>query len=74
MEFDFNIEEVIGNPSKNGIVYLSGRHKDSYSFQNLRNIYKLLDTVGEMSARVNIYLIFNNHIGSRLAFYNNNRR
>ena len=51
MEFDFNIEKTIGNVSKNGIVYISGQNQD-YSAKDFENICTLINTIGELSAKV----------------------
>ena len=51
MEFDFNIEETIGNVTQDGIVYLSGQ-KQNYNSKDFKNICTLLNTIGEFSAKV----------------------
>ena len=60
MEFNFNIEQAIGNKSENGIVFLDGRNYKQYDTQTYLNIRNLLDTIGELSAKVrnNIYNLF----------------
>ena len=60
MEFNFNIEKAIGNISKNGIVFLDGRNYKQYDSQTYINLRNLLDTIGELSAKVrnNIYNLF----------------
>jgi hypothetical protein len=52
MEFNFNIEQAIGNKSENGIVFLDGRNYKQYDTQTYLNIRNLLDTIGELSAKV----------------------
>ncbi len=60
MEFNFNIEQAIGNKSENGIVFLDGRNYKQYDSQTYINLRNLLDTIGELSAKVrnNIYNLF----------------
>ena len=60
MEFNFDIEKAIGNISENGIVFLDGRNYKQYDSQTYINIRNLLDTIGELSAKVrnNIYNLF----------------
>ncbi len=60
MEFNFNIEKAIGNISENGIVFLDGRNYKQYDSQTYINLRNLLDTIGELSAKVrnNIYNLF----------------
>ena len=60
MEFNFNIEKAIGNISENGIVFLDGRNYKQYDNQTYINLRNLLDTIGELSAKVrnNIYNLF----------------
>ena len=52
MEFNFDIEKAIGNISKNGIVLLDGRNYKQYDSQTYINLRNLLDTIGELSAKV----------------------
>ena len=60
MEFNFDIEKAIGNISENGIVFLDGRNYKQYDSQTYINLRNLLDTIGELSAKVrnNIYNLF----------------
>ena len=76
MEFDFNIEKTIGNVSKNGIVYISGQNQD-YSAKDFENICILINTIGELSAKVilkiykKIFNYLNIYIGARVTSYYN---
>ena len=57
MEFNFNIERALGGVSRQGVAFISGEEENKYSKENLKNIYFLLDTIGELSAHVNINII-----------------
>ena len=76
MEFDFNIEKTIGNVSKNGIVYISGQNQD-YSAKDFENICILINTIGELSAKVilkiykKIFNYLNIYIVARVTSYYN---
>ena len=52
MEFNFNIEKLLGPASKQGIVFLSGEDELKYSYEDLKNINILLDKIGKLSAQV----------------------
>jgi hypothetical protein len=52
MEFNFNIEKAIGNISNNGICFLDGRNYQKYNKQTFSNLCFLLDTIGNLSAKV----------------------
>ena len=52
MEFNFNIEKLLGPASKQGIVFLSGEDEFKYSYEDLKNINILLDKIGKLSAQV----------------------
>ena len=57
MEFNFNIERALGGVSRQGVAFISGEEENKYSKENLKNIYFLLDTIGELSAHVSINII-----------------
>ena len=52
MEFNFNIEKLLGPASKQGIVFISGEDEFKYSYEDLKNINRLLDKIGKLSAQV----------------------
>ena len=52
MEFNFNIEKLLGPASKQGIVFISGEDEFKYSYEDLKNINILLDKIGRLSAQV----------------------
>lgn len=52
MEFNFNIQKVIGNEIADGIVFLNGSSADEYNKKDLNNISALLDKIGALSATV----------------------
>ena len=52
MEFNFNIEKLLGPSSKQGIVFISGEDEFKYSYEDLKNINLLLDKIGKLSAQV----------------------
>ena len=52
MEFNFNIEKLLGPASKQGIVFISGEDEFKYSYEDLKNINLLLDKIGKLSAQV----------------------
>lgn len=52
MEFNFNIEKVIGNEIGDGIVFLDGAAANEYSQKDLNNICAFLDKIGTLSATV----------------------
>ncbi len=54
MEFNFNIEKVIGNVSNNGIGLIEGKDYQKYNKQTYSNLCYLLDTIGNLSAQVKI--------------------
>ena len=54
MDFDFNIENLLGGVSKNGIAFLSGQDQERFSSKDYNNICLLLDKIGDLSAKVNI--------------------
>ena len=60
MEFNLKNKKAIGNISENGIVFLDGRNYKQYDSQTYINLRNLLDTIGELSAKVrnNIYNLF----------------
>ena len=57
MEFNFNIEKAIGNVSNNGIGLIEGKDYQKYNKQTYSNLCYLLDTIGNLSAQVKIYII-----------------
>jgi hypothetical protein len=57
MEFNFNIEKAIGNVSNNGICLIEGKDYQKYNKQTYSNLCYLLDTIGNLSAQVKIYII-----------------
>ena len=52
MEFNFNIEKLLGPANKQGVVYISGEDEFKYSYDQLKNINILLDKIGKLSAQV----------------------
>ena len=52
MEFNFNIEEIIGN-SNNGICYLEGFDESKFNPIQLQYLKILIDTIGNLSAKEN---------------------
>ena len=52
MEFNFNIEKLLGPASKQGLVFISGEDEFKYSYEDLKNINLLLDKIGKLSAQV----------------------
>ena len=52
MEFNFNIEKLLGPATQDGIVFLSGEDELKYSYEELKNINILLDKIGKLSAQV----------------------
>ena len=56
MEFNFNIERTLKNVSKEGVAFLSGEDHNKFTYEEIKNIYYLLDKVGELSAIVIIFL------------------
>ena len=52
MEFNFNIEKLLGPATKEGIVFISGEDENKYSYEDLKNINALLDKIGKYSAKV----------------------
>ena len=63
MEFNFNIEKLLGPANKQGVVFISGEDEFKYSYDELKNINILLDKIGKLSAHVS-----QNHFLSNL-FY-----
>ena len=59
MEFPFNIEKLLGRISNQGVAFISGEEENKFSYEDLRNIYLLLDKIGKLSAQVRILFIFN---------------
>jgi len=57
MEFNFNIGKAIGDISPKGVAFIDGSKPGKYSRTDYQNIYKLLDTIGELSAKVRLYLL-----------------
>ena len=61
MEFNFNIEKLLGPANKQGVVFISGEDEFKYSYDELKNINILLDKIGKYSAKVrksNLYILF----------------
>ena len=61
MEFNFNIEKLLGPVTNQGIVFISGEDEKKYSYEDLKNINILLDKIGKYSAKVrksNLYILF----------------
>ena len=56
MEFNFNIGKAIGDVSSKDVAFLDGSKPGKYSRNDYQNIYKLLDTIGELSAKVRLYI------------------
>ena len=52
MEFNFNIEKLLGPANKQGVVFISGEDEFKYSYDQLKNINILLDKIGKLSAQV----------------------
>ena len=73
MEFNFNIERILKNVSKDGVAFLSGEDRNEYTYEELKNIQFLLDRIGELSANVTKYiiLIFKIILGTKITFTNN---
>jgi hypothetical protein len=69
MEFNFNIERALGGVSRQGVAFISGEEENKYSKENLKNIYFLLDTIGELSAHVSINIIIEKNLYFRLKDY-----
>jgi hypothetical protein len=57
MECDFNIAQLIGNQSQNGISIIDGKKLSQYSQNNWNILSKFLDTIGNLSANVKILFI-----------------
>ena len=61
MEFNFNIEKLLGPVTNQGIVFISGEDENKYSYEDLKNINILLDKIGKYSEKVrksNLYILF----------------
>ena len=61
MEFNFNIEKLLGPVTNQGIVFISGEDENKYSYEDLKNINILLNKIGKYSAKVrksNLYILF----------------
>ena len=56
MECDFNIAQLIGNQSQNGISVIDGKKLSKYNQNNWEILSKFLDTIGNLSANVKIFL------------------
>ena len=56
MEFCFNIQKILKSVSNKGVAFISGKDRNKYTYEELNNIYNLLDKVGELSANVTKYL------------------
>ena len=56
MEFDFNIEKILG-VSKNGVAFLSGKDQGKFTDKDYKNVCLLLDKIGDLSAKVIIYFL-----------------
>ena len=52
MEFNFNIEKLLGPSTNQGVVFISGEDENKYSYEDLKNINILLDKIGKYSAKV----------------------
>ena len=52
MEFNFNIEKLLGGTSNKGVAFISGEDELKYSYEDLKNINILLDKIGKYSAEV----------------------
>ena len=52
MEFNFNIEKLLGPSTNQGVVFISGEDDNKYSYEDLKNINILLDKIGKYSAKV----------------------
>ena len=65
MEFDFNIEKILG-VSKNGVAFLSGNDQKKFTEKDFKNICFLLDKIGDLSAKVTIYFLTNLFIEKKL--------
>ena len=76
MEFGLTIEKILV-ASKNGEVFLSGKDQDKFTNKDFKNICFLLDKIGDLSSKVNIYffnifiLFFGKKLGSTINFRNN---
>ena len=76
MEFGHTIEKILV-ASKNGEVFLSGKDQDKFTNKDFKNICFLLDKIGDLSSKVNIYffnifiLFFGKKLGSTINFRNN---
>ena len=57
MEFNFDIGKTIGDISPKGVAFIDGSKPGKYSRNDYQNIYKLLDTIGELSAKVRLYIL-----------------
>ena len=75
MEFNFDIEKLLGPATKEGIVFISGENEFKYSYEELKNINILLDKIGKLSAQVsqNLKFIIFFFIGSRTSYSYNFR-
>ena len=54
MEFKFNLEKTLGGVSRQGVAFISGEDQNKYSYEDLNNIYLLLDKIGQLSADVSL--------------------
>ena len=52
MEFNFNIEKLLGGATNEGVAFISGEDELKYSYEDLKNINILLDKIGKLSAHV----------------------
>ena len=52
MEFNFNIEKLLGGTTNKGVAFISGEDELKYSYEDLKNINILLDKIGKLSAQV----------------------
>lgn len=59
MEFNFNLEKLLGGTSSKGVAFISGEDELKYSYEDLKNINILLDKIGKLSAQVNNNSIIN---------------
>jgi len=57
MEFNFDIGKAIGDVSPKGVAFIDGSKPFKYGRNDYQNIYKLLDTIGELSAKVRRYIL-----------------
>ena len=56
MEFNFNIQKTLKSVTRQGVAFISGKERNKYNYEELNNIYLLLDKVGELSANVKKYI------------------